>query len=292
MMSPRANRLVQTVLWPTLAFVIVLWGAALLMRVPANWGQWRQATCMPGACFCEFVRSGTVRQLANTWSSFAFVWVGLWVLGMARFDRQHAEQLVAMRFTGSTSAVNVRATGTLSNAMSEHAVYPAVFALALIVVGLGSAFYHASLTFAGQFADVFGMYLIGTFVLLYNVARLRNMSAVTVVAGYIALNVILAIALYTMPELRRYAFAGVIIVALFVEFRVRQRGSTTTDARYLGAAVLILLIAFVIWTLDLRRLMCNAESVWQGHAVWHVLGAVACGCVYLFYRSDRGDSPS
>ena len=166
--------------------------------------------------------------------------------------------------------------------------FPAVFALALIVVGLGSAFYHASLTFAGQFADVFGMYLIGTFVLVYNVARLHKLSAGTVVTSYVTLNVILAIALYTLPELRRYAFAGVIVAALLVEFRVRQRGPTTADARYLVAGVFILLIAFVVWTLDLRRLMCNAESVWQGHAMWHVLGAVACGCVYLFFRSENG----
>ena len=32
------------------------------------------------------------------------------------------------------------------------------FVVALLVIGAGSAFYHASLSFAGQFVDVLGMY--------------------------------------------------------------------------------------------------------------------------------------
>ena len=170
--------------------------------------------------------------------------------------------------------------------MSRRPVYPVVFAFALIVVGLGSAFYHASLTFAGQFADVFGMYLIGTFVLVYNVGRLRPMSDSAAIGAYVGLNVMLATMLYAAPVLRRYAFAVVIVAALLVEVRVWRRDDARSDVRYLIGAIAALLLAFVVWVLDITRVVCQAESVMQGHAVWHVLGAVACGGVYLYYRSE------
>jgi hypothetical protein len=60
------------------------------------------------------------------------------------------------------------------------------------MIGLGSAFYHASLTFAGQFFDVMGMYLLASFILLYNISRVSAFSRRKFVSAYLALNSILA----------------------------------------------------------------------------------------------------
>lgn len=268
---PRWNR--YTLAYPALAFGGIMLAMLLLSRAQFNWSDWQPATCMPGACFCESIRGGAIRQPANSWSSLAFVLVSFWSLGVSYADRE----------------------------TRQRAVYAVVFAASLFVVGMGSAFYHASLTFAGQFIDVLGMYLIGTFVLVRNVGRLRVLSDAAAIGVYVSLNVTLAMALYFVPVSRRYLFAAAIVAALFVEWRVRRRAlhsrrhalGSVSDGRFLVAAVSVLVVAFLLWILDITKAACAPGSVLQGHAVWHVLGAIACACVFLFYRSERrlGDQP-
>ena len=51
------------------------------------------------------------------------------------------------------------------------------------------------------------------------------------------------------------------------------------------------LLAFAIWILDQTRTVCAPESLWQGHAAWHLLGAVAVGFSYAYYRSEARQNP-
>lgn len=232
---------------------------------------------MPGACFCEAVGTGTVRQAANAWSSLAFAWVGFVVLGVACADRDRATPASP---AGAPAAAP-------ANAITGGLLHSVVFALALVVVGTGSAFYHASMTFIGQFADVLGMYLIGAFVLVYNLGRLRPLPAAAAALLYAALVAVLAVLLWEVPALRRWLFAAVIVVALVLEWQVRRRHHPSMDARWLAAAAGALVAAFGTWTLDITRTACDPGGLLQGHAAWHLLGAVSSGCIHAYYRSER-----
>jgi dihydroceramidase len=236
------------------------------MVIVSPWDGWRAATCMPDACFCEAIRDGIVRQPANTWSCLAFLVVGAMV--------------IRRTFDGSSprggSPVETRAT------------YGVLYGAALILIGLGSGFYHASLSFAGQFADVFGMYLLATFILLYNLARLGRVPERGIAALYVALNAVLAILLHTLPEIRRYAFALLLIAALALEFRARS--GSRSDGRFLWIALGSIAAGFAIWIGDITRTACAPTSLVQGHAVWHVAGAVSAWYLYRYYRSESAIS--
>ena len=222
---------------------------------------------MPDHCFCEALGGGLISQPANTWSSLGFVVVAALVLWKSRTG-----------FERGTAPVN---------AMTRSMAYPTVFATALLVIGAGSAFYHASMTFAGQFADVMGMYLLATFILLYGLGRQRAARTPVLVASYVMLNAVLAVLLLEAPGLRRYVFAVLIAFALLLEANIRRRVRVEVESRYLMGAVGVLVVAFAIWAADLRRLMCFPDSLVQGHAAWHLLGAGASWLLYRYYMSER-----
>jgi hypothetical protein len=208
---------------------------------------WRAATCMPDSCFCEAIRDGLLKQPVNALSSLAFVVVALLVL---------------------RSSKNMN-----------------VFAFAMAVIGLGSAFYHASLSFIGQFVDVMGMYLIATYVIVFAIGRLRTLTRAQFVSIYLAMNAMLAWGLWHVPEARRYAFAAVLLAGLATESFARAKSAPKPDGRKLVAAVGLLTAGFILWILDITHIVCSPESVFQGHAVWHILGAASSWQLFRYYQS-------
>jgi hypothetical protein len=55
---------------------------------------------------------------------------------------------------------------------------------------------------------------------------------------------------------------------------------------WLATAASLMALAFAVWIVDRRRLLCDPESLIQGHAAWHLLAALAAACLYRRYEAE------
>jgi hypothetical protein len=217
----------------------------------------RAATCAPGHCFCEHA-GAFPEQLANSVSSFAFVLLGIWVM----LSRRNPPP------------------GT-----REHVLTP-LLGITMLFIGVSSFLYHATLSFFGQFLDIFSMYTFGLLLLfgaLYRAGRLRWGYAL---AGFIAASVVFGLLQLTFPDARRILFTALLVPGIILELTPFITGHSPRSRRvwaiYAGLAVMV--VAYGIWLLDQLPAFCEPGSLLQGHAIWHTLGAIAAFLVFIHYR--------
>lgn len=234
---------------------------ALLSALGPDWSRYITATCTATRCFCEFPRPGAlILQPANSWSSFGYAFGGFLMIALARSP-------------GWSSGFHRQAA--------------AVFGVTAIFVGLGSVLLHATLTLWGQFFDVMGMYLVSGFMLVSAIARWRNLSARRAVILYLAVVGGLLVVLYLVPEVRRSLFAVVLIAAIIAEMGFARLRRPDVQTGYYIAGIAVKAVAFTLWNLDQHGVVCAPNSLWQGHAAWHLLGALSLWLTFLYYRSEQ-----
>lgn len=230
-----------------------------------GWSGWPGDVGTAGISFCEALRPGPIKQPANTWSNLGFVVVGL-----------------SIGFFAAWRGVEAN-----SNRMRATLLYPTLYASVATFLGPGSMAMHASTTTWGGKIDVFSMYLWLSFVIAYGLVRLYDIEVRLFVVGFVLLGAALGASLF-LPISGSLIFGIGVAVYVMIEFALwRRRRDVIADRRWLAAAAAAFLIAFGVWIPShTGGPLCNPDSLLQGHAIWHLLDAMAVGCFYVFYRSE------
>jgi Ceramidase len=237
---------------------------ALLSALGPDWSRYAAATCTATRCFCETPRIGAlIVQPANSWSSYGYAFAGFLMIALAR-------------------------SPGWASAMHQHAA--TLLGVTAVFVGLGSALLHATLTLWGQFFDVMGMYLVSGFLLVSAVARWRGLSARHATWLYLVIVGGLLVVLYLVPEVRRSLFGVVLLAAIIAEMGFARVRRAAVKTGYYLAGIATNAVAFAIWNLDQHGIVCAPDSLWQGHAIWHLLGALSLWLTFLYFRSERPDT--
>lgn len=219
-----------------------------------------------GANFCEQAVDGLVRQPANTLSNAGFVIAGL---------------LVARRAGRRRSADGVMSTAVATS-----------YACVVALLGPASAAMHATQTAWGGHLDMLSMYLIASFAAAWAWVRWTRRGtrafATTYVLGVAACELA---GLWPDPVpvvtyAGNLAFAVLLVVAIVLEIRLWRRGESVIVFRHGVVALAAMLVAFTIWLLSTYG-WCDPTSIWQGHAMWHLLCAVAAYWLFRMYESER-----
>lgn len=223
--------------------------------------------------FCEHARDGLVKQPSNTFSNLGFMTSGIYIAWL--FYK---------------TDFNVR------NNMTTNLFYPISFSSIVVFLGPGSMAMHASNAYWGGFIDLFSMFLFSAFLFIYALVRLMNWSKSTFTILFVG-NILVCSAIYLSPynvinfplKLSEFCFATNLVAATIIELYHHFALGNKIKASWGYLTIFTFFVAFAIWILSRTQdsLFCDPNSLIQGHAIWHLLNAVAAYFLFLFYTSEE-----
>ncbi|MEM1029673.1 MAG: ceramidase domain-containing protein [Myxococcota bacterium] len=218
---------------------------------PCPWSDFAPGT----VAFCEARLCAWIAEPSNTWSSLGYVALGIYMFAGAWRPAQ--PRLLAVAF-------------------------------AQLAIGVGSFFFHASGTFAGEMVDQFGMFLLSGLILVFAAAQAREWGPTKTVVTYAALVLASTASLLVVRPAGIPLFGVQLAAGLGWQIRLWK---TTDDPRVRAAhrlffvALAIFGTSFAIWITDITGLLCDPDNHFiTGHAVWHVLNAISILRLGQFYR--------
>ena len=216
--------------------------------------------CGVGGCYCELPRPGLVRQLGNTWSNLGAVAAGL-------FLGAHAARLREARERASRPHPGLDTLGLL---------FPPV----LVFQGVGSMLFHGGLTLWGSALDAMSMFATTGLLVATNLHRLGWLGARGIVFLWGGLMTAGVIAGFVAPPAVPNLVFVLFLTILVTEVVLTRRGQTPS-ALLFRAGLALHLVGVTVWFFSAADglPLCDPQSPWQGHGLWHL---TAAGAVSLF----------
>ncbi len=217
-----------------------------------------------GESDCEEIGDGFLAQPSNALSSGAYVLFGLWLV------------VRALRNRGEELATEV------------------VYGLTLASVGVGSVLFHGPMPAGSRLAHDLTIAAVFAVVLVRAVGKLLEWSNVAVIAGIAALTTVVGVLMAVAPDAGNIATGAVAVTAIGLQvylYRQGIRGAFTGRlVRWFVAIVVVLSIAGIVNVLGRTDApLCDPDSLYQGHAVWHVLTAAAFAMFgFISFPSPQG----
>ena len=253
---------IVAVLLPFLIFVAAGWPGGVNSCVKES----------PNSCYCEAFDASQigkpgVRQPVNTWFNLYSILTSLIVALVLYFDRSE----------GATNLIGSE------NFIADWYVFAVLF------LGLGSMWFHASLIdWAGTF-DQLSMFVYAAFLIFFTIRREWD-SDLLFWLGYAG-----TVALFTfIAAIWHWKLASLILililVAAYLTFEIIlwvKRGDFLAWKTLLwSAGVVAIGLATLFWTLSQTGgSMCDPHSVFQPHGLlWHPLAGVMAVFLYFYWR--------
>lgn len=263
----------------TVAISLALWGLFLAFSKVDIWEAWMLAGGN-SMHFCEKNRwDMLIIQPSNTWSNMGYLLVGLVLVSIGLKDHFY------------------KGREDLNNFMARFPAFTLLIGGAMLWLFFGSFLYHASMTKTFQIMDITGIYAVLIALFTYNAfkafpfIRIGNKLQSS---HKLLLSLGLAVNLLFVIEVWKWNVNVVfpILIGVFFAlnlFNLKRQIILKMYKKYMFSSFLTLMVAGTIWILDRSNLFCMPESIFQGHALWHLLTAAAVLLLYLYYRSEEVD---
>jgi predicted membrane channel-forming protein YqfA (hemolysin III family) len=223
------------------------------------WHTAREAFGYPNIKWCEQPLCSIIEEPANTWSNLAYLIVALIIIYCAK-----KENLKSMFY----------------------------FGVGIFLMGLFSLIYHATNNWPTQLMDFVGMYFYTGAMILYNFRRMELISKANELKAYIVifiLNMLLIPLFQNVLGIPIQLIVAVNVLTMLIQEYLIRKKDKTYQIKFWWLALITITIAETLSILDAKGIFCNPEDhVIQGHALWHVIGAISNYFTFLFYKQFVG----
>lgn len=223
--------------------------------------------------YCELTNTKNLfYQNSNTYSNLVYFFLGIIVLQIAIFD-----------FKNKKSASQ--------NIIQQFPLISFFFGICLIYLCFASTFFHASLSYIGERADMNATYsiaitLIGISSYRFFVKQDKSTPFKISYVLFLFFMILIFIEIYLYISsfvLLPFLLFIVTVFTIINYIKNKERFNV-----YLQILSLLLMVgAFILRTLDVYKVGCNPLSVYQGHSVWHFFTGMSAFILYWFYRNEQ-----
>jgi len=254
--------------------------------------------------WCEQERTADfLREPSNALSDFAFLAVGLYMIHHSFVDYGHSLVRTELGFQAATrrgGAAPPPATGL----MREFPFISFLWGVVNIVHFVGTFSNHASRTHLAHVLDVIGMCSVEWFRAVYLIVRVLDLqysvrknlnhyilgSSVVFMLGMVVIvrfsDLHYANADCGQREVLMLGSLITLSVVCLVTYAVRTRTYMEHNNHALAVSVGLLLVGVGFHRADLAKIGCYPTSIFQLHALWHLMTAGALLCGYHYLRSE------
>ena len=280
--------------------IVVLLGEIIFIGYAIGWPATPDSclTIPGGDCYCEWfdpelVKAGATgfRQPVNTWSNLYALFTAAWVACRMMRDRKEGNPYNVMR---SNSPI------------ADGAVFAVLF------LGLGSMWFHASMSSAASWMDGFSMYVFAGYLVFYTIDRLLVMRGVSEATRNLVfwvgwpVNAIIytdIAGLQVKSEILIGVLVGVYILGeLFIGLLGGKKFKDGWIGWKDGRAAIYWLVGLVAFGLAiLFRWLGGDDGPWcfkegktwfQPHGLlWHTLSGLMALMLYFYWRRENLPKP-
>ncbi len=282
-MRDRILGFINYVFWPTL----ITLGVIITLSIPAEifkdsdiWNKFEISDCGADQEFCEFHGyDRLIRQPSNTWSNMVYLFFGVIFFTYAIKDKK--------------DKIKDR-----HNFVTRYTSYSIVLGVVMVFLSFASFMFHASLIEFTRKLDITGVVASVMVLFSYSTLRLYGLmdfrkSELLFLRTYKLhiLGIVVGLILFFLSGFHGREVTGVLIVLivlinLYTQIRYRPIQSERVKFWYLIGGIVSIIISVSVWVLD-KGVMCSPESVFQLHALWHILTGVSIYLVYMFFRTEK-----
>ena len=209
-----------------------------------------------GESDCETIGNGFLAQPVNAVSSLVFTVIGLVVMWWAT------------QVEGNERVVRI------------------VFGILMVLTGAGSVMFHGPQGPGSQFGHDVTFLVTVWFVAIVNISETLRWKRSLGWGVFVFGSVILSVVLVSSPGVTNVLMVATVIALVVSDVTLRRRGRMRT--RWYVVSLVAIVAAVVMFLLGRTGApLCDPDSLFQGHGVWHLLGAVALGAYFVATSDSR-----